>query len=142
VPKGEKDPVTPIDVGGGEGAFGSDRDDLYRAALTHADAMHAIYVRRKEFELPPECDDRARDILAPLYAIAEFIDTHRQDSSRRMTSALQGFARDQAGIRESREEREELRQIIWALNRAPFNANGKAWLRPPEMRSLLIARRV
>jgi hypothetical protein len=137
-PKSDTDPVTPIDVEAEKEPLAAIRDDLYRAALTHAEAMQAIYARREEFDLPTACDDRARDVLAPLFAIANFIDTHRQDSSRRMTSALQGFARDQAGIREFREEREELRQIIWALNRAPFNANGKAWLRPPEMRSLLI----
>jgi Protein of unknown function (DUF3631) len=53
------------------------RDDLHLVALEHAQEVVAFYDRAEEFPLPDEVDDRLRDILEPLFAIAAVADAEK-----------------------------------------------------------------
>jgi hypothetical protein len=113
------------------------RDDLYRAALTHAEEVARIYDRAEEFALPDECDDRARDILEPLYAMATLIDSQRPAGSSNLVTALCSFARLQAGVRASENEEGELAQVVRTLETAPSDKDGTVCLTPTEIFRLL-----
>ena len=115
--------------------FAALRDGLYIAALTHAEEVAAIYAQRRTFPLPA-CDDRARDILNPLYAIAALLDRHRRD--QQMTTALCAFVQRQAEIRTTLAETDDaLERVVRALATIPFDADGEAWLTPKELRALV-----
>jgi Protein of unknown function (DUF3631) len=53
------------------------RDDLHLVALQHAQEIAAFYDRAEEFPIPDQVDDRLRDILEPLFAIAIVADTEK-----------------------------------------------------------------
>jgi hypothetical protein len=53
------------------------RDDLHLAALWHANAIVGAYNHCEESSIPPRVDDRLRDIVEPLFAIAQVVDTNR-----------------------------------------------------------------
>jgi hypothetical protein len=81
------------------------RDDLAIFALRNASVVSALYEGREKL-LPDggegglaAADDRLRDLLAPLFAVAAAIDI---EARRRMaTPELEAFAVDQAGLTES-----------------------------------------
>jgi len=112
------------------------RNDLYRAALLHAEEVARIYDRAEEFALPA-CDDRARDILEPLYAIAELIDRQRPAGAASMTTALCAFAQLQAGVRATQDQATDLAQVVLALAAAPCDKSGTVCLTPTEIQRVL-----
>jgi hypothetical protein len=70
------------------------RDDCHIAALRKASSLMEFYERIEELGVPNELDDRARDILEPLFAIAAVADA---ESSRKsfyavMLAAARAFA--------------------------------------------------
>jgi hypothetical protein len=61
------------------------RDDLHIAALGHAQEVADLYRCAERFPFPPGLDDRLRDILEPLFAIAAAADLkNRSDARMRM----------------------------------------------------------
>jgi Protein of unknown function (DUF3631) len=72
------------------------RDDLHLAALEHAQQVATAYERAEEFPLPDEVDDRLRDIMEPLFAIAAVADAEEglglhADAMVRAAKALAGI---------------------------------------------------
>jgi hypothetical protein len=72
------------------------RDDLHLAALQHAKDITDAYDRAEEFPVPPETDDRLRDILEPLFAIAKVAEGSLEN---RYTKAVLEAAHRLANIR-------------------------------------------
>ena len=72
------------------------RDDLHLAALQHAKEIADAYDRAGQFPLPAETDDRLRDILEPLFAIAQVAG---RSHGNRYTEAMVQAARQLANIR-------------------------------------------
>jgi hypothetical protein len=70
------------------------REDLHLAALQHAREITGAYNRADEFNIPAEGDDRLRDIVEPLFAIAAVADTNRgnQHYANAMIEAVQRLA--------------------------------------------------
>lgn len=50
------------------------RDELHLVALEHAQQIAGLYDRAEEFPIPGGVDDRLRDIIEPLFAIAAAAD--------------------------------------------------------------------
>jgi len=73
------------------------RDDLHLVALEHAHDVATSYDRAEEFPIPDEVDDRLRDILEPLFAIATVADAEK--GTGRHVDALVKAAKALAGIR-------------------------------------------
>ena len=65
------------------GALARLRDELHLAVLEHAQEITALYDGAEDFPIPDEVDDRLRDILEPLFAIASAAafrsGTHRRE---------------------------------------------------------------
>jgi hypothetical protein len=72
------------------------RDDLHLAALQNAKEIAYAYDRAALFPIPAETDDRLRDILEPLFAIAQVAGWNHEN---RYTEALVEAARQLANIR-------------------------------------------
>jgi Protein of unknown function (DUF3631) len=72
------------------------RDDLHLAALQHAKEIAEAYDRAGQFAIPAETDDRLRDILEPLFAIAKVAGRNHEN---RFTEAMVEAARQLANIR-------------------------------------------
>jgi hypothetical protein len=72
------------------------RDDLHLAALQHAKEIAGAYDTAEEFPVPAETDDRLRDILEPLFAIARVAGWNHEN---RYTEALVEATRQLASIR-------------------------------------------
>jgi hypothetical protein len=72
------------------------RDDLHLAALQHAKEIAVAYDDAEEFPVPVETDDRLRDILEPLFAIAQVAGRSLEN---RYTEAMVESARLLANIR-------------------------------------------
>src|SRR5205807_2067468 len=53
------------------------RDEFHLVALEHAQDIAALYDRAEEFPIPDEVDDRLRDIIEPLFAIAATADAEK-----------------------------------------------------------------
>jgi hypothetical protein len=73
------------------------RDDLHLAALQHAKKIIDAYNCTADFFIPAETDDRLRDIVEPLFAIAAAADAN--DESQRITNAMIEATHKLAGIR-------------------------------------------
>jgi hypothetical protein len=73
------------------------RDDLHLVALQHAKLVAACYERAEEFPIPDQVDDRLRDILEPLFAIATAADNERGIAFH--IDAMMKGAKALAGIR-------------------------------------------
>jgi hypothetical protein len=73
------------------------RDNLHLAALQHAKEISDAYNRAVDFFIPAEIDDRLRDIVEPLFAIAVAADAN--DGSQRLTNAVIEATNKLAGIR-------------------------------------------
>jgi hypothetical protein len=72
------------------------RNDLHLAALQHAKDIADAYDRAEQFPVPPETDDRLRDILEPLFAIAQVAGRSHGNG---YTEAVVEAARQLANIR-------------------------------------------
>jgi uncharacterized protein DUF3631 len=72
------------------------RDDLHLAALQHAKEIAGAYDRAGQFPVPVAIDDRLRDILEPLFAIAKVAEGSLEN---RYTVAIVEGARQLANIR-------------------------------------------
>ncbi len=81
------------------------RDRLLLWALGHAPDVAALYNVEDELPLPAALDDRARDILEPLFAIAGVIDAQAGDSAT--TDALTKAAEALGGARDADEAEDE-----------------------------------
>jgi hypothetical protein len=73
------------------------RDDLHLVALQHAKAITNAYDCAENFPIPAEADDRLRDIVEPLFAIATVADWKPRD--KRYTDPMIEAAHKLAGIR-------------------------------------------
>lgn len=73
------------------------RDDLHLAALQHAKEFTNAYERAEHFSIPAEADDRLRDIVEPLFAIATVADRGQKD--QRYTDAMIQAAHKLADLR-------------------------------------------
>lgn len=71
------------------------RDDLHLAALQHAKEISDAYYTAEGFSIPAEADDRLRDIVEPLFAIATAADAkeRNQHHSDVMIEATHKLAR-------------------------------------------------
>jgi putative DNA primase/helicase len=72
------------------------RDDLHLAALQHAKEIAGAYDDAEHFPIPAETDDRLRDILEPLFAIAQVAGRSHGNG---YTEAVVEAARQLANIR-------------------------------------------
>ncbi len=77
------------------------RDDLHLAALQHAKQITNAYSRAVDFFITAETDDRLRDIVEPLFAIAAAADAN--ENSQRYTKAMIEAAHTLASIRNQHE---------------------------------------
>ena len=118
-------------------AFADLRDDLYRVGLAYAGEIVKFYDRAEELDIPDELDDRARDILEPLFALAALVDADREDRALTMTNTLRGFALEQAGIRASDERQGTTGLVARALASLPIMATEPYVLTPDEGLTLL-----
>jgi hypothetical protein len=73
------------------------RDRCHLFALTHATDIAELYATAEQFPLPRELDDRARDILEPLFAVAGLIDSF--EAAATVTEGMIEAARDIACTR-------------------------------------------
>jgi hypothetical protein len=76
------------------------RDDLHLAALQHATEIANAYDRAEQFPIRAETDDRLRDILEPLFAIAKVAGRYHEN---RFTEAMVEAACQLANIRPEHE---------------------------------------
>jgi len=87
------------------------RDELCLWGLQFAPALDALYQQVENLEIPAGLDDRAVDLFAPLFCIAALVDGDRNDNELTVTQALQEFARDQTGLRDSPDEGQNVEAI-------------------------------
>jgi hypothetical protein len=73
------------------------RDRCHLWALHYAADVIATYDDADTLPLPEDCDDRLRDILEPLFAVAAVID--RDDEIEATTDVLIGAAKEQIALR-------------------------------------------
>ena len=74
------------------------RNDLHKFGLLCAPAIARSYENASDFPIPSKVDDRARDILEPLFAIARLLDKHNPDLAvtKQLIEAAKKIARDRA----------------------------------------------
>ena len=112
------------------GALARLGDELHLAVLEHAQEITALYDRAEDFPIPDEVDDRLRDILEPLFAIASAADAEKGtglpvDSMVKAGRALSGIRVEDntdeaplvavlAALRDICEQRENLSVVISA----------------------------
>lgn len=74
------------------------RDDLHVLGLLYTPPVVERYEQSDSLPMPPEVDDRARDILEPLFAIAWVIDNANPElaATEVLTVAARAIARDRA----------------------------------------------
>lgn len=115
------------------------RDDHAIFALRNAGKVAEMYERRSKLfprsdkeDGRPVTDDRLRDILAPLYAIAAVID--REAGCPVATPGLDQFAEVQAGLRHSDDTEDDIAMAVHALFEwaIPRWEHGKVLMQVPE----------
>jgi hypothetical protein len=101
------------------------RDDLHIAVLRSAPDVLACYHATESLPIPVYLDDRARDILEPLFAIAQVVD--KQNQNDHYTSALISASADIAKSRDGDDyEERKIRAAIKVL--MEVTADGAAYL--------------
>lgn len=73
------------------------RDNLYLVGLEYDQVVIEFYSRMEELEVPEEVDDRGKDILEPLFALAGIIDAEKGNLD--VTGNLKSYALELAGVR-------------------------------------------
>lgn len=107
------------------------RDDLHLAALGHAREIIDAYNHAEEFNISTAIDDRLRDIIEPLFAIAYVADAN--EGGKRHTKAIVEAARRLADVRNVRGVGEDAGLIA---ARAALNTLGRPNGRDPVISSV------
>jgi hypothetical protein len=97
------------------------RDDLHIAALRNASEVANFYAEAEQLPMPENIDDRLRDVLEPLLAIAAVADA--QASQLKYTNVVEQAARDLAGLRSEPDADESV--VVTAALALKAQANGK-----------------
>jgi len=110
------------------------RDDLYLFGLNYAGTIFQNYQNPDQFPIPEQLDDRARDIVEPLYAISTLIDQKDEPKQNTATDKLRSFCLVQAGLRaESEMDEENIPQLITMLRELEFGKEGKTIITPDNL---------
>jgi len=74
------------------------RNNLHKFGLLFAPKIAEYYENARELRIPSRVDDRARDILEPLFALAQLLDRHNPDLAitKQLREAAKKIARDRA----------------------------------------------
>lgn len=89
------------------------RDDLYLVGLGYDKEVTEFYDEAEELDIPQELDDRLKDVLEPLFALASIIDTERGNLN--VTSSLKAYALELAGARGVDDHADLAQHIVRAL---------------------------
>lgn len=102
--KAKKETVNRFNVRALESHIQKIRDDLFIFALRYGQDIQTVYDGITESPGTEALDDRLKDILEPLLAIASVVDAQADDDSIHTVKALIDLSKDMAGLRESQEE--------------------------------------
>ncbi|MFQ5956949.1 MAG: DUF3631 domain-containing protein, partial [Candidatus Brocadiales bacterium] len=89
------------------------RDDLYLVCLGYDQEIIKFYDKAEELGIPQELDDRLRDVLEPLFAMAGVIDAERGNLDA--TTALKSYALELAGAKGADDHADLAQHTVQAL---------------------------
>lgn len=98
------------------------RDDLYLIGLSYDHDVAEFYDRAGELDIPAEVDDRLRDILEPLFAVAGVLGAEK--GNLHTTAALQTYALELAGARSADDHADSAQHAIRALLKLNLKPEG------------------
>lgn len=100
------------------------KDDLHIFGLTYATEIAKFYNLPDLMDIPAEADDRCRDILEPLFAIAMIVDTDANDMKWTAVGGMKRVVMQQAEIRQTQEaDTQAIPMLIRLLREQPLNGD-------------------
>ena len=107
------------------------RDDLHIFALNSVNKINQFYQDVDVLRVPDRLDDRAKDILEPLFAIAAFVDW---DLGSQASASLRDFCAEQESIRANAEaEDESIVAVVGILAELEIGDQGIIILTPDDL---------
>lgn len=98
------------------------RDDLYLTGLEYDKDVTEFYDNSEKLDIPQELDDRLRDIVEPLFALAGVIDAEKGGLGT--TVALKAYTLELAGVRSAEDLADSAQDTVRALLKLELGDNG------------------